>query len=119
MDKERRSELKQAYKNKPQKIGIFQITNLVSGKIFIGGTSNLDKVFNRHQAQLKFGSHPNKELQNDWNQSGPANFTFEILDELKPNEDPDYNYNEDLKTLEELWLEKLQPYGEKGYHKKK
>ena len=25
----------------------------------------------------------------------------------------------ELKTLEEIWLEKLQPYDEKGYHRKK
>ena len=34
-------------------------------------------------------------------------------------EDPLYDYKEDLKTLEELWLEKLQPYDEKGYNQRK
>lgn len=27
------------------------------------------------------------------------------------------NYYEDLHVLEEMWLEKLQPYGERGYNK--
>jgi hypothetical protein len=30
-----------------------------------------------------------------------------------------HNYGNDLQTLEDMWLEKLQPSGAKGYHKKK
>lgn len=50
---------------------------------------------------------------------GSENFVFEILDELQPNPDPNYNYSVDLAFLEELWLEKLEPYGERGYNERK
>jgi hypothetical protein len=42
-----------------------------------------------------------------------------VLEYLKPGDDPDYDVRGDLDVLEELWLEKLEPYGEKGYNKKK
>ncbi len=119
MDKSRRSELKQAYKNRTPEVGVFQIKNKVNGKIFLGSSPSLDKAFNRHLLGLKIGSHPNKELQKEWNQYGEESFIFEVIDRIKPNEDPLYNYSEDLKTLEEMWLDKLEPYGEKGYNKKK
>jgi hypothetical protein len=30
-----------------------------------------------------------------------------------------YEYQADLTLLEELWLEKIQPYGERGYNDRK
>jgi len=41
------------------------------------------------------------------------------VDYLEPKDGPDYNYTNDLAVLEDMWLEKLQPYDEKGYNKKK
>lgn len=116
-DKAARSQMKLAYKLKIRPMGIFEIKNLVNGKVFIGSTNNLDVVHNRHMFQLKQGGHPNKELQQDYNRYGPENFTFSTLEELEPVDDLSSNYAEDLEVLEALWLEKLQPYQEKGYHK--
>lgn len=116
---DRKRDLKNQYKNRERHIGVFQITNTKSGKIFIGTTVNLEVVFNKHRSQLNFGGHPTKELQKDWDELGPDYFSFEIIDEIKPNDDPNYKYRDDLETLEELWLDRLQPYEEKGYHKRK
>jgi len=41
------------------------------------------------------------------------------VDELAATEGTGYDYRTDLRFLEELWLEKLQPYGERGYNEKK
>jgi hypothetical protein len=117
---DRRSELKLEYKNRPQNIGIFQVKNEKNGKILIGSSLNLDKAFNRLIFGLSYGDiHQNKELMQDWQEYGQERFSFQILDQLKPSEDPLYDYRDDLETLEDLWLEKLQPYGEKGYNKNK
>ncbi len=35
---------------------------------------------------------------------------------LKPGDDPAYDHRDDLKALETMWLEKLKPVGERGYH---
>jgi hypothetical protein len=61
----------------------------------------------------------NRELQKDFTQFGKANFSFEVIDYLTPKEDSNYDYNKDLVILKELWMEKLQPYDDKGYNKRK
>jgi group I intron endonuclease len=118
---DRRSELKLAYKNRPLSIGVYQLKNEKNGKILVGSSLNLDKAFNRFIFGLNYGDdiHLNKDLRKDWQEYGQENFSFKVLDQLKPSEDPLYNYKEDLATLEELWLEKLQPYDEKGYNQRK
>lgn len=100
-------------------MGVFQVRNLTNEKVFVGSTLNLAAIFNRFKSQLKMDGHPNKSLQKDWNESGAENFAFEILEELPPRENPGYDYKSDLEVLEDLWLEKLEPYGEKGYNERK
>ena len=100
-------------------MGVFQVRNLVNEKIFVGSSMDLDAIFNRIRFQLYAGSHPNKELEADWKQFGTGKFVFEVLEEIVPREDTNYDYKADLETLEDLWLEKLEPYGEKGYNERK
>ena len=47
---------------------------------------------------------------------GEKSFVIEVHDELKPADDSAYDYRDDLKALETMWLEKLKPFGEQGYH---
>lgn len=111
--------LKRDYKQTNRPMGVYQIRNLGNEKVLVGSTLNLSGIFNRHRFQLKMNAHPNKSLQTDWNKLGSENFAFEILEELFPRENPDYDYHADLTCLEDLWLEKLEPYGDKGYNEKK
>lgn len=108
--------LKKQYKENPYPMGVYKIENKVNGKIFIGSARNLNARINRHKGELKFGGDNVKPLQEDYIKYGEENFSFEIIDTLKPVEDPEYNYKEDLEVLEQMWLEKLQPYGDKGYN---
>ena len=111
--------IKQEYKNRPPDAGVFQIKNLQNGKIFVRSHMNLHAALNRFPMELKLGVSRISQLQADYNQLGAGQFVFEILERLEPQDDPNYNYADDLQTLEEVWLEKLQPYGEKGYNKQK
>lgn len=111
--------VKKLYKQTLRPMGIFQIKNLTSGKIYIGRSTDLNGKINSEKFQLKYNMHMNKELQNDFNNMGKEKFSFEILDRLPPKEKPDYDYDGDLQALEGMWLEKLQPFGAKGYHKRK
>ena len=113
-----KKELKKNYKQTPTPMGVYQIKNLVNGKIFIGSSKNIPSRINRHKFQLQFGSEEIKELMDDYKKYGEENFSFEILDELKPKDEAGYDYTEDLEVLEELWFEKLQPFGEHGYNKR-
>lgn len=97
-------------------MGVFLIRNNLSEKIFLGAGLNLHGTINRHTFQLKNGVHPNKQLQADWNQLGSDNFAFEIIDELMPAADPDFDERAELVFLEKLWLQKLQPFGDRGYN---
>ena len=111
-------ELKKNYKHTLQPMGIYIVTNLVNNKILIGRSSNLPGRINRFKFGLKYGTESNRELLEDYKKYGEENFSFGILDELKPKDDPSFDYAEELKVLEGMWIEKLQPFSEKGYNKK-
>lgn len=100
-------------------MGVYQVRNTRSGKVFIGTSADLPAMLNRQQAQLKFGAHPNRELQRDWKELGADAFSFEVLDTLPEPEQPGYDPAADLRILEEMWLEKLSPFGDRGYNVKR
>lgn len=114
-----RKEAISEYKKTIQPMGIYQIRNMKNGRIYIGSAKDLRGRINSNKFQLRMGSHLNKEMQKDFDEIGEEGFSFEILDYLKPKEDLSYDYTEDLKILEEMWLEKMRPFNEKGYNCKK
>jgi hypothetical protein len=83
--------------------------------MLLGSSLNLEGPLNRHKFMLKIGSHPNQALQKDWNELGPDQFAFEILEEVKVKDDSNFNLNDELTLLEMIWLERLQPV-ENGYN---
>ena len=115
----KKKELKNKYKQAHTPMGVYQIRNLTDEKLFVGTALNIPGIHNRHRFQLNFGNHPNKKLQADWNELGSDNFAFETLDNLEATKGADIDYREDLLSLEELWLDKLQPYDDQGYNEKK
>lgn len=114
-----KEELKKKYKQTVLPMGIYIIKNSVNGKILIGRSKNLPGKLNSIRFQLAHGSYVVEEVQKDYNNYGNNTFNFDTLDLLEPKTDGDTDYDGELKILEEMWLEKLQPYGEKGYNKKR
>jgi hypothetical protein len=117
--KKSRKNLKDKYKDSPRPMGVFQIRNLVNGKVLVASGLDLPGIMNRHRFQLTTGTHQSAILQADWNQLGSQSFAFEILDQLEPYEGADHDYREDLLSLESLWLERLKPFDERGYNERK
>ena len=115
----KKKELIKEYKQNPPKMGVYQIRNLVNDKVLIGIALNLAGILNSNKFQLNMGGHRNKALQAEWKEFGAENFVFEVLDELAPNSSSEKDYREELAFLEEFWLDKLQPFGERGYNEKK
>jgi group I intron endonuclease len=111
-----RAEIRRAYKETPRQAGIFQIKNNRTGKVLLGSSTNLHGPLNKHRFMLSVGHHDNAALQNDWNSFGADAFTFEILEIVKPSDDPAFCLEDELTLLEQIWLEKLQPFGERGYN---
>jgi len=93
------------------------VKNTVNGKVLLGSSLNLEGPLNSHKFMLSIGRHRNEELQKEWNEFGADKFVFEILEVVKISTEPGFNINDELSLLEEIWLEKLQPFGERGYNR--
>ena len=119
MNKGDRKTVKKKYQAIDPPMGVFLIRNTVSDKVFVAAGRNLQGIINRHRFQLIAGSHPNKSLQTDWSQMGSRNFAFEILEEFIPPHDSDIDEAKELAFMQKLWMEKLQPFGERGYNEPK
>ncbi len=115
MDRQRRKELQQQYQQMKTYMGIYQITNTVNGKVLISTSPNLKNRWLTLRLQLDMGRHANSELQKDWNELGEESFTYEVVEEKEVAEDTDIRW--ELRQMEEAWLEKLRPYGDRGYNK--
>jgi hypothetical protein len=109
---------KQEYKQAIRPMGVFQIRNLSNGKLFLVAGIDLAGAINRHRFQLAARGHPNQKLQRDWNDLGADSFAFEILDQMSPADDA-RSSRKDLESLEDMWLDKLRPYDERGYNEPK
>ena len=107
------------YKLTHRPMGVFQIINTTNEKVFVDSSTNVPGKINRHRFQLNAGGHPSKALQVDWSELGETAFEFETLEPVEPRDDANYDYAADLETLENLWLEKLEPYGDMGYNDRK
>jgi hypothetical protein len=116
----RRADLKRHYKENPPEMGVFAVRNLVNGKVLVGASLNLPGALNRLRFELSTRIHRNTPaLQEDWDRLGAEAFAFEVLDVLEPPKEPEasgVDVKEELRVLEALWLERLRPYGEAGYH---
>jgi hypothetical protein len=115
-----RKSLIRAYKETPRPMGVYRIHNTRDDRSLVGRSVDLPAILNRERVALRFGNHPNAALQRDWATLGPDAFVFEVLDTIKaPDDQPDYDATEDLRVLEELWVERLQPFGERGYGRRR
>ena len=112
-----RREMIKEYKNSLRPMGIVQVKNIRNGRVYLAASANTTGTINSILFQLKMGTFlPSPDLAKDWKEMGEQSFVVEVLDELKPVDDPAYDYRDDLKALETMWMEKLKPFGEQGYH---
>ena len=101
--------LKRQYKESEIPAGVYRVVHTQSDRSLVGSSVNLPAILNRHRADLKMGHHRNRDLQRDWDEFGEDAFAFEVLDTLTPRDEPGYDVKRELRTLEDLWLERLVP----------
>lgn len=92
-----------------QNTGIYTITNIVNGKVYVGSAVvSFRKRKTQHYSDLKKGKHVNKHLQRAYNKYGESNLVFEILE---------YQPIELCLSLEKYWINLLDSKNsEKGYN---
>lgn len=78
--------------------GIYLITCLVTGRIYVGSSVDVWARIQSHKSLLARGTHRNPFLQNAWNKYGPEAFTFEVIAKCKPKE---------RFKVEQRWITKL------------
>lgn len=78
--------------------GIYKITSIASGKIYIGCASNVRTRINGHLYDLRKEKHHNSYLQRAWIKYGEENFVFEIIEKCDIN---------DLHAKEHYWVNEL------------
>ena len=108
MDK---STAKKAYSQAKRTMGVYRIRTTGNNRLYVGSGTDLQAKINRHKAELKFGSHRNKELQKEWNSFGESALEFEILDVLEHEENSQTKPAEELDVLLEMWIRKLEKEG--------
>ncbi len=79
--------------------GIYQIRNLIDGKLYIGSTSDFQRRKKQHFNDLLNNCHCNIRLQRAINKYGIGNFVFEILEKA--------NYDENIVKLENHYMQIL------------
>ena len=86
--------------------GIYKITNLYNGKIYIGQTQNLYERHKEHFSALYRGCHPNALMQEDW-QKYSKYFRWEIVELCAENK---------LNEREKYWIDFYNSFSPNGYN---
>jgi group I intron endonuclease len=64
---------------------VYQIRNVVNGKVYVGQTVNLTDRWALHRRELNKGIHHCFRLQRAWVKHGEIAFVFEIIEAVEPN----------------------------------
>ena len=92
--------------------GIYLITNIVNGKIYVGSAYRKNGIKGRwshHKHMLNNNKHCNNHLQLSWNKYGSNSFKIEILEIV--------NDSVIILSREQFYLDELRPYNPKiGYN---
>lgn len=86
--------------------GVYQIKNLMNGKVYVGSSINFKKRLIRHKSQLRNNKHDNKYLQRSYNKYGIKCFDFSLLESCEKI---------NLIATEQKWIDSLNSYNA-GYN---
>ncbi|MEN8613897.1 GIY-YIG nuclease family protein [Dehalogenimonas sp. THU2] len=103
-----RKDLINAYKQRKITGGVFKVTNTTSGRYLLDSAADIQARQNAFNFSVTTNNPFDYKMRKDWQESGAAAFTFEVLDTLEKKESQSQEqFIEDLKMLEGIWVEKL------------
>ena len=110
MEKRKRRELLEAYRERKTVGGIYAVRNRRNGKLLVGSAADLRGIRNRFEFAKRTGSGLSLKLKRDWETFGPEAFELEILEELeKKDAQTAEEFAADLRALLEMKLEGMNP----------
>ena len=86
--------------------GIYKITNLKNGKVYIGQSENIFVRRGQHFAALRSGHHSNNDMQKDYNAQKGKGFRWDVIE---------YCDIADLNAREKYWIEHYDLTYNKGW----
>ena len=107
-----RRALKAEYRESKQNAGVYRVSSSVSGRGIVSSTANLRSIENRVQfaKSTKSLGALDGRLKPVIERDGFDALTFEVLESVEPAaEQSAAALGQDMKTLEQLWREKLGP----------
>lgn len=107
MDKQRRREILQAYKERKAPLGVFAVRCAASGEAWVSASKHLEAQQRSLWNSLRFGSHMNKAMQAAWTQHGEASMSYEVLEEIDAPELTPLGLADLLKARERHWIAAL------------
>ena len=81
-------------------IGIYKITNTVTGDFYIGSSKDVKKRWANHKCQSRWKQYKNNPMYLDMRKYGTDKFVFEVIAVVEP---------EELKDAEQKFIETLKP----------
>ncbi len=102
-----RSELKKQYRETPPPMGVYALRSLSSGRVIVEASMNVHAAMNRARFELDHNTHRDRQLQQEWQVAGADSFRFDIIDLVKPREDPAFDPKAELAGLLAMWREEL------------
>lgn len=85
--------------------GVYTITNISNGKLYVGSTIHTERRRLEHFSALANNKHINKHLQNAYNKYGKESFEFEVIEILEITD----NIKVKLLEREQFWIDNLKP----------
>lgn len=78
--------------------GIYQIKNLVNGKVYIGSSVDIKSRWRNHLSKLRNNKHHSRHLQRAWDKYGENSFEFSIVEYVSSEIN--------LLEIEQKWIDK-------------
>lgn len=103
MDIKRKKELLEIYKNRHPEMGVISYHCRETGEKFFGISKDTKSDFNSTNMKLRVNLHPNKRLQELWDQYGLECFELSVIKVLK-YDDPHEDHTAKLESLREQCL---------------